>query len=86
MGRNNNDFSKGLFHGTNADLNPGDLVEPRTDGVAWASTNREVAAGYGSKLYHVEPAEDTTRHPGAAKEFGIHHSRIGFKVKGLADG
>lgn len=82
MGRNAKDF----YHGTEADFNPGDLVEPRTDGVAWASTNREVAASYGSKVYHVEPAEDTTRHSGAAKEFGIHHSRIGFRVKGLADG
>lgn len=86
MGRNNNDFSKGLFHGTDADLNPGDLVEPRHDGLAWASTNREVAAGYGSKVYSVEPAEDIHRHPGAMKKYGIHHSRIGFKVKGLADG
>lgn len=86
MGRNNNDFAKGLFHGTDADLNPGDTVEPRTDGLAWASTNREVAASYGSKVYHVEPSEDIKRQPGAAKEFGIHNSRIGFKVKGLADG
>jgi hypothetical protein len=81
MGRNNADF----YHGTEADLNPGDLVEPRTEGIAWASTNRDVAASYGSKVYHVEPAEDTKRQPGAAKEFGIHNSRIGFKVKGLAE-
>jgi hypothetical protein len=85
MGRNNNDFSKGLFHGTDADLNPGDLVEPRTDDLTWASTNREVAATYGSKIYSVEPAEDTHRHPGALKKYGIYHSRIGFKVKGLAE-
>ena len=81
MGRNNKDF----YHGTEANFNPGDLVEPRTDGIAWASTNREVAASYGSKVYHVEPAEDTKRQPGAAKEFGIHNSRIGFKVKGLSE-
>ena len=85
MGRNNNDFAKGLFHGSEHDFQPGDLVEPRTDGIAWASTNREVAGSYGSKVYRVEPSEDIKRQPGAAKEFGIHNSRTGFRVTGLAD-
>jgi hypothetical protein len=85
MGRNNEDFAKGLFHGTEADLNPGDLVEPRTDNIAWASTNRDVASSYGSKVYEVEPSEDIQRHRGAAKEFGIYHSNIGYRVKGKVE-
>ena len=82
MGRNNNDFAKGLFHGSSHEFSEGDLVEPRTDGLAWASTNREVAQSYGEHLYEVEPSEDIKRQPGAAKEFGIHNSRIGYRVKG----
>jgi hypothetical protein len=86
MGRSNNEFAKGLFHGSEHDFQPGDMVEPRSDwGTAWASTNKDVAKGYGSKVYEVEPAEDIQRHRGAAKEFGIYHSKIGYRVKGLAE-
>lgn len=80
MGRNKNDFSRGLFHGTDYPFLPGEHVNPGKDGIAWASTNREVAQSYGRHLFEVEPAADIQRHPGAAKEFGIHHSNIGYKV------
>ena len=78
MPRNNADF----FHGSNHRFQVGDTVVPGADGSAWASTNREVAAGYGSNVYRVEPIEDATPHPGAAKRFGIHYSKQGYKVLG----
>lgn len=82
MGRNNADF----YHGSNHDFQPGDHVEPRSYAdVAYASTNRDVAAGYGSKVYKVEPIGEVKRQAGAAKEFGIYHSREGFRVLGKAE-
>ena len=82
MGRNNKDF----YHGSNHDFKPGELVEPRSyANVAYASTNREVASGYGSKLYKVEPIGEVKRQAGAAKEFGIYHSTEGFRVIGKAE-
>lgn len=82
MGRSNKEF----FHGTNHEFNVGDVVEPRSyAGVAYASTNRDVAASYGSNVYRVEPIEDVQRHSGAAKEFGIHYAKKGFRVLGHAD-
>ena len=80
MGRNNKDF----YHGSDHVFKEGDSVYPGNDGVAWASTNRDVAAGYGKTVYRVEPVGDVTRHTGAAKEFGIHYSRTGYIVKGQA--
>lgn len=71
-----------MFHGTDAHLNEGDLVEPRVQGLAWASTNRDVAAEYGKHIYEVHPAEDQERVKAAAAKFGIYASRTGFKVKG----
>lgn len=77
MGRSKAEF----FHGTDHDFSVGDTVEPRSyAGVAYASTNREVAAGYGKNVYKVEPLGEVKRQAGAAKEFGIHHSTSGFKV------
>jgi hypothetical protein len=79
MGRNNSDF----FHGTSHNFSIGDTVEPRSfAGVAYASTNRDVAAGYGANVYKVEPIGEVSRQAGAAKEFGIYHARKGFKVVG----
>lgn len=76
MGRSNSEF----YHGTKHVFHPGETVNPGKDGVAWASTNRDVAAGYGPNVYRVEPIADVTRHRGAAKEFGIHYSSAGYKV------
>ena len=79
MGRNNLDF----FHGTDHTFMPGDIVEPRSyAGVAYAATNRDVAAGYGKNVYKVEPIGEVQRQAGAAKEFGIHHAKEGFRVIG----
>jgi hypothetical protein len=86
VGRNNADF----FHGSDHPFKPGDVIEPNHDpknkgqpGIVWASTNRDVAASYGSKVYRVAPVgDDVKRQPGAGKEFGIHNSRTGFKVLG----
>lgn len=77
---------KVYYHGSDYDFSEGDTVRPgKGDNAAWASTNRDVAASYGATVYKVEPIEDVTRHPGAAKEFGIHYSRTGFRVIGKAD-
>jgi hypothetical protein len=79
MGRNLGDF----YHGSAHHFKPGDTVEPRSDwGFAWASTNRDVAASYGPRVYRVAPPEDVKRQPGAGKEFGIYNSRTGFTVLG----
>lgn len=77
---------KVFYHGSDYDFFIGDTVKPGKDGAAWASTNKDVAASYGSRVYKVEPIDDVTRHPGAAKEFGIHYSRTGYQVTGLAGG
>jgi hypothetical protein len=74
-----------MFHGSNHEFNPGDTVEPRdmmtpTAGIAWASTNKDVASSYGKHLYEVEPADDVKRQAGTGKEFGIYNSSKGFKV------
>jgi hypothetical protein len=74
-----------MYHGSDHAFQVGDTVRPGTDGVAWASTNRDVAAGYGSRVYNVEPISDVTRHSGAAKEFGIHYSSTGYKVTGVSE-
>jgi hypothetical protein len=82
MGRNNSDF----YHGTDHVFYPGEHVEPRSYAdVAYASTNREVASGYGANLYKVEPIGEVKRQAGAAKEFGIYHSKEGFRVIGKAE-
>jgi hypothetical protein len=76
-----------LFHGSDHAFSVGDIVEPRSyANVAYASTNRDVAAGYGKHVYKVEPMGEVTRQAGAAKEFGIYHSKDGFRVTGLAGG
>jgi hypothetical protein len=79
VGANNADF----FHGTSHNFNIGDTVEPRSyAGVAYAATNRDVAAGYGPNVYKVEPIGEVQRQAGAAKEFGIHYAKEGFRVIG----
>lgn len=75
-----------LYHGSDYMFKPGETVLPGKDGVAWASTNRSVAAGYGANVYRVQPnADDVVRHPGAAKEFGIYYSKTGYNVQGRDD-
>lgn len=74
-----------MFHGSDHAFNVGDTVLPGKDGFAWASTNRDVAAGYGSKVYTVKPIAQVYRHTGASKEFGIHYSPIGYTVTGTAE-
>ena len=72
-----------LFHGSDHPFQVGDLVEPRSyANVAYASTNRDVAAGYGKHVYTVEPIGEVQKQAGAAKEFGIYHSKDGFRVLG----
>jgi hypothetical protein len=71
-----------FYHGSNHPFKEGDIVKPH-DNFAWASTVPDVAAGYGSTTYKVEPLGEVKRVPGAAKEFGIHTSTTGFKVTGV---
>lgn len=79
MGRNNLEF----YHGSDHVFYPGQQVEPRSyANVAYASTNRDVAAGYGKHVYKVEPIGEVNKQAGAAKEFGIYHSKEGFRVIG----
>lgn len=83
MPRNHEFKSSALYHGSAHPFKIGDIVEPRSyAGVAYASTNRDVAAGYGPNVYTVEPVGEVQRQAGAAKEFGIYHSRDGFRVIG----
>ena len=53
-----------FFHGTGAELNPGDVIEPRHqedrgESVAFAATHPDLAASYGrgGHLYEVEPMD-----------------------------
>ena len=74
-----------FFHGTSAELNPGDVIEPkhqedRGESVAFAATHRDLAASYGSGLYEVEPVD-----PDEVQVYKSSHqalSRKGFRVKG----
>lgn len=72
MGRNNADFQNQiLFHGTDAALNPGDVVTPQNtakngeEGYGWAfaTPDKEYAAEHGKNIYHVEAPDDAQIHP-----------------------
>lgn len=85
-------LSAQLFHGTTADLNPGDIVEPRNVGkhtsvkAAFASLDPRVARLYGEKVYKVEPLEgDKPRLMSAGRgvvDSGARESYEGFRVVG----
>ena len=89
MGRNNADFQAGLYHGSRAQIAPGDIIRPAerhpdqpedVPSYAHASTSDAIAYGYGDKIYKVEPLEnDDTLENGV---LGEHHyiSKKGFKV------
>ena len=89
-------LSEQLFHGTNADLQPGDIVEPRNEGrwsagegaKAFAARDPRLAAGYGDKVYRVSPLEGDRVHSLWVKtERRVDTSAVesgrGFRVEGL---
>lgn len=93
MAGRNEEFETGrLFHGSDADLKPGDIVEARgsyIDGnystapehrIAFASTNHNEAGDYGKHLYEVKYHEDEEPEavPGMGRSRFV--SRKGFKV------
>jgi hypothetical protein len=51
-----------MFHGTDADLKPGDRLEPRTRDVAYATPHHHTAKGFakarGGRIYEVKPVAD----------------------------
>ena len=84
-----------LYHGTDADLSPGDIVLPgdvvnaEYGGTpmdeAWATENLDDARGYGKNVYHVEHIEPPTLD--VPKEFiemnkgnNVYSSKKGFRV------
>jgi hypothetical protein len=73
MSRKSEFQSSVLYHGTSVDLLPGDIVEPGTDGVAWAAREPWYAARRAvvknqddpkrtnyPRIYTVEPLGETT--------------------------
>ena len=89
-------LSEALFHGTNADLKPGDIVEPRNEGrwsqgdgnKAFAARDPRLAAGYGKRVYKVSPLEgDRVSSLWVQSERRVDTSAVesgrGFKVEGL---
>jgi hypothetical protein len=74
-----------FFHGSGAELNPGDVIEPRHqedrgESVAFAATHPDLAASYGREghLYKVEPVD-----PDEVQVYKSSHqalSRKGFRV------
>jgi hypothetical protein len=48
-----------LFHGTAAFLRPGDVIAPRTKGLAYATPDRATARAFarGGWVYEVEPVD-----------------------------
>lgn len=89
-------LSEQLFHGTNADLKPGDTVEPRNEGrwsvgegaKAFAARDPRLAAGYGKNIYRVSPLEGDRVHPlWVKKDRRVDTSAVesgrGFRVEGL---
>ena len=43
-----------LYHGTQADFSPGDVIEPKSAGYAHATPHRHTAQVFGPKVYEVE--------------------------------
>ena len=77
-----------LFHGSDHDFSPGDIVEPRTEEHAYATTGLHTARAFGGKVYEVEPVDPNSvwdrqmRHAGGE----THYERLsasGYRVKGV---
>ena len=82
-------LSKVLFHGTNAELNPGDVIEPRDHEHAFAFGKPRHASEFGSvyevtPVDHVEKRQETVawRKANTLHMSGqdVHVSKLGFKV------
>lgn len=84
-----------LFHGTNAVIPVGDVIQPATthDKVAFATTSMDIALKHATKhgndeayVYKVEPVDDTEDL--RMSEYGfsrIARSKNGFRVTGTAE-
>jgi hypothetical protein len=87
-------LSQKLFHGTHAELHPGEVIEPRDHEHAYAAGNYSTADNFGSfnrvyKVAPVDPVEKRTEtvnwrknNPYHASQKDIHVSKKGFKVVG----
>lgn len=84
-----------LFHGTDADLKPGDRIEPKVHGVAYATPRHDTArdfaearkglTGKPGRIYEVKPlADDHWAQEMPKSRFTTHEvaSKTGFEVVG----
>jgi hypothetical protein len=84
-------LSQVLFHGSSAELNPGDVIEPRHHEHAYAFGSAQPASEFGS-VYQVTPVDPVEKRQETVKwrksnkmhmsQDNIHVSRKGFKVVG----
>jgi hypothetical protein len=87
--RNKADFIGGMLHGSTHEFKPGDIVEPRNSGVAWASNSSHAAKIYGganSKVYVVKPIGKYTTMQGPRIDEKHYTSTKGFRVVGEHNG
>jgi hypothetical protein len=78
-----------LFHGTDADLKPGDRVQAKTHGVAYATPHHRTAGVFskdrpGGRIYEVKPLADDhwadrMKYSGGETHFEV-VSKTGFEV------
>ena len=84
-------LSQALFHGSHAELSPGDVIEPRDHEHAYAFGSARPASEFGS-VYQVAPIDPVEKRQETVKwrknnpmhmsQENIHVSRKGFKVVG----
>ena len=84
-------LSQQLFHGTHAELNPGDVIEPQEHEHAYAFGSSRPASEFGS-VYQVSPVDPVEKRQETVKwrknnpmhmsQNNVHVSRKGFKVVG----
>lgn len=77
-----------LFHGSEQDFSPGDVIEPRSKDYAHATTGLHTARVFGSKVYEVEPVDPNSVWDRKMKHTGgeTHYERLsesGYRVKGV---
>lgn len=74
-----------LFHGTDVELNEGDVIEPRTRNVAYSTPHLRTARRFGGSVYEVEPVNPEDTYTKEMKYMGkeLHYETVspsGFKV------
>lgn len=85
-------LSQALFHGTFAELKPGDIVEPREHEHAYTFGNARPASEFGNvyKVTPVDPVEKRKEtmqwrknNPLHTLQNDVHVSKKGFRVNGI---